>query len=173
LSIIYTPISCLEITTLASRHKDELIFGVLGVDWSDTEALMGLFDEVVGGLEAEAGQKSALYEEVASLVTQAGGVSGLAQQFQQKGMEGMISGWISNGANPSISGEQVVQVLGQEKVTAIAAKVGLSEQQVVDGISKILPVIINHLTPNGTTSEPAAGELEGALGALKSKLLSA
>ena len=67
-----------------------------------------------------------------------------------------------------------MQVLGQDKITAIAAKVGLSEQQVADGISKILPVVVNHLTPNGAAPAPdqAAGELEGALGALKSKLFS-
>jgi uncharacterized protein YidB (DUF937 family) len=133
---------------------------------------MGLFDEIVGGLEAKEGQQAALYEEVAGLVTQAGGVNGLVQQFQQKGLEGAIAGWISTGTNPPITGEQIVQVIGQDKITAIASRVGLSEQQVADGISKLLPLIVNHLTPNGAAPEPAAGELEGALGALKSKLLS-
>jgi uncharacterized protein YidB (DUF937 family) len=49
--------------------------------------------------------------------------------------------------------------------------VGLSEQQVVDGISKLLPMIINHLTPNGTAPSTGGGQLETeALGILKSKL---
>jgi len=134
---------------------------------------MGLFDEVLGGLEAKGGQQAALYEEVAHLVTEAGGVNGLVQQFQQKGFEGIISGWVGNGTNPPITGEQTVQVLGQDKITAIASKVGLTEQQVADGISKILPVVVNHLTPNGASTDQAAGDLEGALGALKSKLFSA
>jgi uncharacterized protein YidB (DUF937 family) len=133
---------------------------------------MGLFDQIVSGLEAKEGQQAALYEEVASLVTQSGGVNGLIQQFQQKGLDGIITGWVGSGANPPITAEQIIQVLGQDKITAIAAKVGLSEQQVSDGISKLLPVIINHLTPNGTAPDPAAGELEGALGVLKSKLFS-
>ena len=136
------------------------------------EGIMGLFDEVVGGLEAKAGQQAGLYEEVAKLVTEAGGVNGLVQQFQQKGLKGVISGWVGNGTNPPITGEQVVQVLGQDKIAEIASKVGLSEQQVADGITKILPVVINHLTPNGTVPDQGAGELEGALGALKSKLFS-
>jgi uncharacterized protein YidB (DUF937 family) len=132
---------------------------------------MGIFDELVGGIEAEAGQKAGLYEEVAKLVTEAGGVNGLMQQFQQKGLDGVISGWIGNGTNPPITAEQIVQVVGQDKITEIASKVGLSEQQVVDGISKLLPMIINHLTPNGTAPSTGGGQLETeALGILKSKL---
>jgi uncharacterized protein YidB (DUF937 family) len=133
---------------------------------------MGLFDEVLGGLEAQAGQSSALYGEITKLITEAGGVNGLAQQFQQKGLDGVIAGWIGNGANPPITGQQVVQAIGQDKVTEIASKVGLSEQQVADGISKLLPVMINHLTPEGTAPPATApGEVEGALGDLKTKLL--
>ncbi len=132
---------------------------------------MGLFDSVLGGLEANDAQHAALYSEVGKLVTQAGGVSGLEQQFQQKGLGGVISGWIGNGANPPISGEQVVQVLGKDKITAIAAKAGLSEDQVANGITKLLPMVVDHLTPNGTATATAPAEIEGALGALKSKLL--
>ena len=130
---------------------------------------MGLFDEIVGGLEAKEGQQSALFEEVAGLVTQAGGVNGLVQQFEQKGLEGVIAG---GGANPPITGDQIIQVLGQDKITAIAAKVGLTEPQVAEGISKLLPLVINHLTSGGAAPNQAGGELEGALGLLKSKLFS-
>ena len=133
---------------------------------------MGLFDEIVSGLEAKEGQQAALYQEVVGLVTEAGGVGGLVQQFQQKGLDGIISGWVGNGTNPPITGEQIVQVLGQDRVAAIASRVGMSEEQVAADISKILPLVINHLTPNGTAPNPAASELEGALVELKSKLFS-
>jgi uncharacterized protein YidB (DUF937 family) len=132
---------------------------------------MGLFDQVLSGIEANDTQHAALYQEVGNLVNQAGGVSGLAQQFQQKGLGGMISGWISTGPNPPISGEQVIQVLGRDKILAIASKAGLSEDQVTSGISKLLPMVVDHLTPNGTATNSAPGELDAALGALKSKLL--
>jgi uncharacterized protein YidB (DUF937 family) len=132
---------------------------------------MGLFDEVMGGLEARDGQHAALYEEVAKLVTESGGVNGLVQQFQQKGLEGVISGWIGNGTNPPITADQVVQAVGQDKITEIASRVGLSEPQVVEGISKLLPLMVDHLTPNGTAPNQSGDELAGALGVLKSKLL--
>ena len=132
---------------------------------------MGLFDEVLGGIEAKDTQHAALYQEVGNLVNQAGGVGGLAQQFEQKGLGDVISGWISNGPNPAISGEQVIQVLGHDRVMAIAAKAGLTEDQVAAGVSKLLPVVVNHLTPNGTVQNQTPSELQDALGVLKSKLL--
>lgn len=132
---------------------------------------MGLLDQVLGGLAAKEGQHAALYEEVGKVVSQSGGIGGLYRQFQQKGLGGMIAGWVSTGPNPPISAEQVIQVLGRDRVVAIASKAGLSEEQVTAGISKILPIVIDRLTPNGTVPDHATGELEGKLGALKSSLL--
>jgi uncharacterized protein YidB (DUF937 family) len=135
---------------------------------------MGLFDTVMGGLASSDPKHAALYAEVGTLVAQSGGVSGLQQQFEQKGLGGVIGGWIGNGANPPISGEQVIQALGHDKVMAIAQKAGLSEDQVTSGISKLLPEVVNHLTPNGTApaTPHTASELDDAMGVLKSKLFS-
>jgi uncharacterized protein YidB (DUF937 family) len=132
---------------------------------------MGLFDTILGGLEAKDSQHAALYAEVGSLVNQAGGVSGLTQQFQQKGLGGLIAGWISNGPNPAISGEQIIDVLGKDKVAAIAAKAGLTEDEVAAGVSKLLPLVVDHLTPNGTVPPHSPDEVNAALDVLKQKLL--
>ena len=132
---------------------------------------MGLFDEVLGGLEGQAGQHAALYEEVAGLVTQSGGINGLIQQFEQQGLGQIMSGWMGGATNTPISPDQLVQAIGQDKITAIASKVGLSESQVTDGISKLLPLMVGHLTSNGTAPTTGGGQLEAeALGVLKSKL---
>jgi uncharacterized protein YidB (DUF937 family) len=130
---------------------------------------MGLFDTLLGGIEAKDSQHAALYAEVGQLVNQAGGVGGIAQQFEQKGLGGVVSSWISNGANPPITGDQVVQVIGRDRVTAIAAKAGLTEDQVAAGISKVLPVVIDHLTPNGTVPPHSPGEVNAAMGSLLNK----
>jgi uncharacterized protein YidB (DUF937 family) len=132
---------------------------------------MALFDQILGGIAAHDTQHAALYSEVGTLVNQAGGVSGLTQQFEQKGLGGVISSWVGGGPNGPISGQQLVNVIGQDRVTAIAAKAGLSEQQVADGISKLLPVVVDHLTPNGTVPAHSPAEVETALAGLKTKLL--
>jgi uncharacterized protein YidB (DUF937 family) len=135
---------------------------------------MGLFDEVLGSLEAGAGQHAALYEEVAGLVTQAGGVGGLVQKFEQQGVGGLTS--VATGAaapaNSPITADQIVQVIGPANIGAVAARVGLTEPQVAEGMARLLPLIVSHLTAGGTApAAPAGSQLESeALGLLKSKL---
>jgi uncharacterized protein YidB (DUF937 family) len=130
---------------------------------------MGLLDQLTGLADTQ--KHAALYQAVGNLVTQSGGVGGLAQKFEQQGLGSMIAGWISTGPNPPISGEQVVQVIGKDKVTALAAKAGLSEAQVASGISALLPLVIDHLTPNGTVPNHPPDALDSALTALKTKFL--
>ncbi len=132
---------------------------------------MGIFDTILGGLEAKDTQHAALYAEVGNLVNQAGGISGLQQQFQQKGLGGIIGGWISSGPNPPVTGDQIINVLGKDKIAAIAAKAGLSEDQVAAGVSKLLPLVVDHLTPNGTTPPHDPNAVNSALSVLKQKLL--
>ena len=131
---------------------------------------MSLFDQVMGGLASRDANHAALYQEVGQLVDQAGGVGGLAQKFQQGGLGSIISGWISTGPNPAISGSQLVSVIGQDKVAAIASKAGLSQQQVTDGISALLPLVVDHLTPNGTVPNHSSADMSSALNLLKGKL---
>ena len=66
-------------------------------------------------------------------------------------------------------GEDVLQILGHDRVMAIAAKAGLSEAQVTSGISQILPKVVDSLTPQGAVPNHAPNELAGALGLLKSE----
>jgi uncharacterized protein YidB (DUF937 family) len=134
---------------------------------------MGLFDQILGGISAHDTEHAALYSEVGKLVDESGGVSGLTQQFEQKGMGGVIAGWIGTGPNPGVTGDQIVQVLGQDRVQAIAARAGLTPEQVSEGVSKLLPLVVDHLTPNGTVQDHSPAELESALGSLKSKLMGA
>jgi uncharacterized protein YidB (DUF937 family) len=118
---------------------------------------MGLLSSLLGDVIANEEQHSTLLQEVGSVVNQSGGVAGLSQQFEQKGLGSVMSGWVSGGA-PPVSGEQIVDVLGKDRITAIAAKAGLSEDQVAAGITKLLPLLISQLAPNGTVPphDPAA-----------------
>jgi len=131
---------------------------------------MGLLDQLTGLASSGQGH-AALFQEVGNLVSQSGGVNGLVQKFEQQGMGSMISGWISSGPNPPINGEQIIQVLGRDQITALAAKAGLSEEQVANGISTLLPMVIDHLTPNGTVPNHGSDVLNTALDAFKAKFL--
>ena len=58
--------------------------------------------------------------------TQPGGLQGLVQSFHDKGLGGLISGWVSTGPNPPATGDQIQQALGSDKVKQLAASAGVT-----------------------------------------------
>jgi uncharacterized protein YidB (DUF937 family) len=51
-----------------------------------------------------------------------GGLDGLVQSFQQKGLGDVVSSWVSTGQNLPISADQITHVLGSDAVKNLAAK---------------------------------------------------
>ena len=68
-----------------------------------------------------------------------------------------------------VSPDQINNVLGTESITEIAGKVGVSRNQISEGLASILPQIIDKLTPDGKV--PEGGMLENSLSALAGKFL--
>ena len=58
--------------------------------------------------------------------SQPGGLSGLVQQFHDKGLGGLVTSWVGTGQNLPISADQIQHVLGSEQVKELAAKAGIS-----------------------------------------------
>jgi uncharacterized protein YidB (DUF937 family) len=103
------------------------------------------------------------YEMIQS---QPGGLDGLVERFQQKGLGDVVSSWVSTGQNLPISADQITHVLGSDAVKNMAAKAGISPDQVSTQLSSLLPGIIDKLTPNGHTAD-AGGLLSAAMSMLK------
>jgi uncharacterized protein YidB (DUF937 family) len=135
--------------------------------------MMGIFDEIkkVGSeILGESGQ-GGLMEQVLGLINnpQTGGLSGLVEQFNNKGLGGLVSSWISTGENQPVSGEQIDQALGSAKIQEIAQKLSISGSEASRGLADLLPQIIDKLTPDGKM--PEGGMLEQGLSLLKKKFL--
>ncbi len=68
---------------------------------------MGLFDDIIGNMLGGAGGEQAnlggIMEELSGL--DAGGVNGLLQSFQQKGLGDIVASWVGTGQNQPISDE--------------------------------------------------------------------
>ena len=119
---------------------------------------MGFLDDVMksaGGTAPPAeGAQSSLASAVLSMLSnQSGGISGLLQQCTAKGLGSVCSSWIGTGQNMPISAEQVENVLGPDRVQAIAAKVGVSPETAKSALATILPQVVDHLTPTGEVPE--------------------
>jgi uncharacterized protein YidB (DUF937 family) len=57
---------------------------------------------------------------------------------------------VGTGPNQPISPEEVHKALGPDLLRQLAEKSGLSEQDLVQKLSHVLPQAVDKLTPNGT-----------------------
>ena len=111
--------------------------------------------------------------------SQAGGLSGLMTMVS--GMQGSGNGdlmsiaasWLGKGENAPISGGQLTQMLGSDKIAAFAQQLGLSQGQAVSGLQAAIPQVVDKASPDGALDLgnmlDAVGGVSGAIG-LASKL---
>ena len=92
---------------------------------------------------------------------QPGGLSGLVQQFHDKGLGGVVNSWVGTGQNLPISADQLQHVLGSEQVKELAAKAGISPETATSHLSQLLPMLIDKLTPNGQLPQGSSSLEEG------------
>jgi uncharacterized protein YidB (DUF937 family) len=128
-----------------------------------------------GGLASLAAQNPQAVAAVVSLLSTrdrsvggTGGLGGLVEAFQKKGLGDMVASWISTGPNPPITANQVSDVLGSDVLKQFAAKAGVPQADAGGLLASLLPAVVDRLTPQGTV--PETNTLESALGGLLSGL---
>ncbi|HXW65898.1 MAG TPA: YidB family protein [Burkholderiaceae bacterium] len=87
---------------------------------------------------------------VNDLIQQHGGVQGIVQQMESQGLGATVQSWVGTGVNQAISAAQVHQAFGADVIQQLAAKAGVSPQELAEKLSAVLPQAIDKLTPNGT-----------------------
>lgn len=130
------------------------------------------FTNLLSGLGgAEGGIDSAkLIGGVQEVFAAQGGVDGLLAKLRAGGLGHHVDSWVSTGTNEPVEPAQLGAALGPDTVSQLAAKTGISIESLLPMLAGFLPMIIDHLTPNGRA--PKAGEaanqpdLGGLLGGL-------
>lgn len=95
----------------------------------------------------------------------AGGLGDLMNMFQQAGLGKQLDSWVGTGANQEINGDQLTNALGADRIRDIANQLGMGHGEVAGGLAKILPELINHVTPAGQVPQDhnVIGDLLGSL----------
>jgi len=138
---------------------------------------MGLLDGIVGQVlggqggalgdaPGDNGQHAGLIE---ALMNHGGlgGLSGLLGHLQSGGLAGAVASWIGTGANQPVSGEQVQAALPGDLLAQLGSRLGLDPAQVANGLSQVLPGLVDKLSPTGSLP-PSAGIQEALGGLLRS-----
>jgi uncharacterized protein YidB (DUF937 family) len=90
-----------------------------------------------------------------------GGLGELLKQFQQNGQGETANSWVGRGPNQQISPNDLASALGADQIDTLASQSGLSRDELLTGLSKHLPEVIDHLTPDGRL--PTESELSGRI----------
>jgi uncharacterized protein YidB (DUF937 family) len=109
---------------------------------------MGLFDGVLGGLVG-----AEMATVVNGLIEKHGGIQGIVAQLEQQGLGGTVRSWVGTGANQPITADQIHQAFGSDAVKQLAARVGMSPEDLAAKLSAVLPQAIDKLTPDGVAAK--------------------
>jgi len=90
-------------------------------------------------------------------------VSGLSQN----GLGEIVGSWLGNGENLPISGDQISDLLGSDKISEFASSLGLSEDSAKGALADALPNVVDKATEGGNSLvEDMLAQVGGASGAM-------
>jgi uncharacterized protein YidB (DUF937 family) len=86
----------------------------------------------------------------------AGGLGGLLEQLQRTGFAEQADSWVGRGANKPISPDAMTQIFGRDGLEQISRQAGISEEEASQGLSQLLPEVVDRMTPEGEVPEADA-----------------
>jgi uncharacterized protein YidB (DUF937 family) len=106
---------------------------------------MGMFDGLLGGIVG-----AGMVSVVNGVLEQHGGLQGVVNEFEQKGLGATVRSWVSTGPNQPISADDMQRALGPDLLQQLSQKSGIPVQELSRKLAEILPQTVDRLTPNGT-----------------------
>ncbi len=95
----------------------------------------------------------------AALVALLGGERGslpeLADRFTAAGLAEIMASWIGNGPNLPIGTGDLRRVLGEARVEDLATLAGLTSEDFLVHLARLLPAAVHRMTPEGELASPA------------------
>jgi uncharacterized protein YidB (DUF937 family) len=78
-----------------------------------------------------------------------GGLNDLLKQLQQNGQGDVANSWVGTGQNKAIAPKDLASALGADRINGLMAYSGMSREDMLSGLSKHLPNVVDKLTPEG------------------------
>lgn len=130
---------------------------------------LGDLAAMLGQGGGQGGGQAALLQLVLGMLAnngQGGGLGGLMEKFQSAGLGEQMNSWVGTGQNQPVSAEQLGSVFGQDQMSQMAEKMGLSTGDLGAQLSQLLPQAVDQFTPGGQAPQGGLGDLGDLLGQL-------
>jgi len=148
---------------------NDLLGGLLGGSGGGSQ---GGLEDVLGGLlgggasgspgtSAKGMNVSAVAAALGPLLAKllkSGGLSKMVQGAQTSGLSAQADSWVGTGENAPVSAQEVRGVVGDDTVTELARQAGISDEEAADVLARVVPQVVNGLTPDGKL--PADDDLD-------------
>ena len=89
---------------------------------------------------------------------------------KEGGLGNIVSSWLGDGDNEAVSGSQIKEILGGDKVAEFANQVGVDEDTAAESLAEAVPQMVDKGSSGGSLLD-AVGGIGGAINLAK-KLLS-
>lgn len=120
---------------------------------------MGLQD-VLGKLGGNRGHQGGI-DNVQQLFG-GGGLQGIVQTLNNKGMGPQVQSWIGSGQNQPISGSDIQRVVDPAKLQQMAQQQDMSTDEFSNHVAQALPDMVDQATPEGMVPKQS-GNLKNLL----------
>ncbi len=105
---------------------------------------MGLFDNLAGAVLGKlGGEQGNMAQAAMEMFNQNGGLSGILEKLKASGFAEQAASWVGTGENLPISAEQISSALGDGAIAEMAAKFGITPEELSSKIAQYLPVIVD------------------------------
>ncbi|MBR0719024.1 YidB family protein [Bradyrhizobium liaoningense] len=84
-----------------------------------------------------------------------GGIGELLEHFKQSGQGDTAQSWIKQGPNREVTPSELRQAIGADVLQKLEQQTGLSQNELLERLSRVLPTAVDKYTPEGRL--PAAG----------------
>ncbi len=82
------------------------------------------------------------------------------------GLESIVGSWLGDGDNEAVSGGQIKDILGGDKIAEFASKIGVDEDTAAESLAEAVPQMVDKGSTGGSLLD-AVGGLGGALSMAK------
>lgn len=110
-------------------------------------SILGSLGNLVGNFVEQHGGAEAMVQQA---LQQAGGVQGVVGKLQQAGYGEQVQSWLGAGPNQPVTPEGIAQAIGHGRIGEMAAQYGVQPDQLSGMLAKVLPGLIDRISPNGT-----------------------
>ena len=85
-----------------------------------------------------------------------GGLGELIDRFKQAGQGEKADSWVRQGPNAEVQPPDIEQALGPEMIDTLTRQTGLSRDELLARLSRVVPQAVDSATPHGTLTHAGA-----------------